>query len=107
MIYVIATGKNHSVREFIGLTAEMLGMDIEWQGSGLDEVGIDKNTGKTIIEIDEKYFRPTEVDELIGDPVKAKEKLDWTPKTSFEELVGIMVRAEFEELGIDASKYIK
>jgi len=105
--YVVAMGENHSVREFVELTAKMLGFDFEWKGKGLDEIGVDKNTGKTIIEIDEKYFRPAEVEELIGDPSKAKEKLGWVPKTKFKELVRIMVEAEFEELEEDASRYLK
>jgi len=105
--YVVATGENHSVREFVELTAKLLGMDFEWRGAGLEEKGIDKNTGKTIIEIDKKYFRPAEVEELIGDSSKAKDKLGWEPKTKFEELVRIMVSAEFDELEVDSSKYLK
>jgi len=105
--YVVATGESHSVREFVEITAKMLGFDFEWQGKGLDEIGVDKNTGKTIVEIDEKYFRPAEVEELIGDPAKAKEKLGWEPKTSFEELIKIMVEAEFNELEEDSGKYLK
>lgn len=94
--FVIATGENHSVREFAERAAEFFDFEIEWQGSGLEEKGIDKKTGKTLIEIDAKYFRPAEVDELIGDPTKAREKLGWKPQTSFRELVEIMARAELE-----------
>lgn len=92
--YILATGESYSVREFTEETAKNLGIDIEWQGQGLDEKGIDKKTGKTIIEIDPRYFRPAEVDILVGDYSKAKDKLGWEPKTKFKELVKIMVEAE-------------
>jgi len=105
--YVIATGETHSVRDFVEYAGKKLGFDIEWQGEGLDEKGIDKNTGKTIIEIDEKYFRPTEVDLLLGDTTKAKAKLGWEPKIKFEELVDMMLKAEFEEMNLDPSEYLK
>jgi GDPmannose 4,6-dehydratase len=94
--WVIATGETHSVREFIELTFKELGMNIAWKGSGLEEVGIDSNTGSTVIKIDEAYFRPTEVDLLLGDPSKAKEKLNWTTRTTFKELIRIMVREELK-----------
>ena len=85
--YVIATGEQHSVREFVELAAPLFGLDIEWIGEGLDEKGVDKITGRSIIEVSEKYFRPTEVDSLLGDATKAKEKLGWEPKTTFKQLV--------------------
>ena len=85
--YVIATGEQHSVREFVELAAPLFGLDIEWVGEGLDEKGVDKITGRSIIEVSEKYFRPTEVDSLLGDATKAKEKLGWEPKTTFKQLV--------------------
>lgn len=85
--YVIATGKQYSVREFVEEAAPYFGMKIEWVGDGLDEVGIDKFTKKTIIKVDPKYFRPAEVETLLGDATKAKEKLGWEPKTSFKQLV--------------------
>ena len=94
--YVIATGKQHSVREFIDAAAGELGMDIEWKGSGLDEVGIDRNTGREIVAVDQRYFRPTEVDTLLGDPSKAKKILGWEAKTSFADLVKEMVAADDE-----------
>ncbi|MFA4942499.1 MAG: GDP-mannose 4,6-dehydratase [Patescibacteria group bacterium] len=94
--YVLATGETHSVREFVELSVKLLGMDIIWEGEGLDEKGINKNTGKTIIEIDTKYFRPAEVDLLLGDPTKAKTELGWEPKVKFEELVKIMIKSELE-----------
>jgi GDPmannose 4,6-dehydratase len=94
--YVIATGEQHSVREFIDAAAGELEMDIEWQGSGIDEVGIDRNTGKQLIAVDQRYFRPTEVETLLGDPSKAKQKLGWEAKISFAELVKEMVAADHE-----------
>lgn len=93
--YVIATGETHSVREFAELSANELGMKIEWRGKGIDEEGVDQVSGKTIVKIDPKYFRPTEVDLLIGDPTKAKLQLGWTPKTTFTQLVKMMVEADF------------
>jgi GDPmannose 4,6-dehydratase len=94
--YILATGETHSIREFVEVVAKILGTDIAWEGQGLDEKGIDKNTGKTIIAIDPKYFRPAEVELLLGDASKAKEKLGWEPKVKFEELVKIMLEAELE-----------
>lgn len=92
--YILATNETHSVREFVEEAARLLNMDIQWSGSGIDEKGIDKKTGKIIIEIDKKYFRPAEVDILLGDYSKAKEKLGWEPKTKFKDLVKIMVEAD-------------
>jgi len=85
--YVIATGQQYSVREFVEKSASYFGMDIEWQGEGLDEIGIDKSTGRVVIRVDDKYFRPAEVESLLGDATKAKEQLGWEPKISFDELV--------------------
>jgi GDPmannose 4,6-dehydratase len=85
--FVIATGVQYSVREFVEEAAPYFGMKIVWEGEGLDEVGIDKNTGRTVIRVNPKYFRPAEVETLLGDATKAKEKLGWEPKTSFKELV--------------------
>ena len=85
--YVIATGEQHSVREFVEEAAPIFGMKIEWMGEGLDEVGYDWNTKKTVIRVKERYFRPAEVESLLGDPTKAKEKLGWEPTTSFKQLV--------------------
>ncbi|WP_339133560.1 MAG: GDP-mannose 4,6-dehydratase [Candidatus Electrothrix sp. GW3-4] len=89
--YVIATGVQHSVREFVEIAAAELGMSVGWQGKGLDEVGIEEKTGKTIVRIDPRYFRPTEVETLLGDPAKAKGQLGWEPKISFAEMVQEMV----------------
>jgi len=85
--YVIATGRMYSVRQFVEACAPYFGMDIEWQGHGVDEVGIDKKTGNVIIRVASKYFRPAEVEQLLGDATKAKKELGWEPKTSFEKLV--------------------
>jgi GDPmannose 4,6-dehydratase len=95
--YILATGETHSVREFVEEAGRVLGMDIIWEGSGLDEKGIDKNTGKTIVEIDPVYFRPAEVDLLLGDYTKAKTKLGWEPKIKFNELVKMMVEGDLEK----------
>lgn len=92
--YVLATGETHSVREFVETAAPYFGYEIVWQGSGLAEKGVDAKTGQVIVEIDERYFRPAEVDLLLGDASKAKEKLGWTPTVTFKELVKIMVEAE-------------
>ena len=90
--FVIATGEMHTVREFCTLTFAEVGIDISWEGTGVDEKGIDKATGKVLVEVDPKYFRPAEVEQLLGDPSKAKNLLGWNPrKTSFEELVKLMV----------------
>jgi GDPmannose 4,6-dehydratase len=95
--YILATGETHSVREFVEEAGKILGFDLAWEGEGLDEKAIDKNTGKTIIEIDPKYFRPAEVDILLGDYSKAKKDLGWEPKTKFKELVQKMIEADLAE----------
>ena len=95
--FCIATGEQYSVREFIENSAELLGINLSWKGKGLNEVGLDLNSGKEFIKIDEKYFRPSEVDSLIGDPSKAKEKLGWKPKISFNDLVKEMIVKDLEE----------
>ncbi|MBF1406087.1 MAG: GDP-mannose 4,6-dehydratase [Porphyromonas sp.] len=91
--FVIATGEQHSVREFTERAFHEVGIDLRWEGEGVEERGIDTATGRILVEVDPKYFRPAEVETLLGDPTKAKELLGWNPsKTSFEELVRIMVR---------------
>ena len=100
--FVIATGKQYSVRQFIEIGGAALDMAIEWQGNGLDEVGFDKNTGKQIVMVDPIYFRPTEVDALLGDPSKAKRLLGWEAKISLDQLVREMVAADYEEAKRDA-----
>ncbi len=97
--FVIATGEMHSVREFVQLAFKHTGIEIEWSGEGLGEKGTNKATGEVIVEIDPKFFRPAEVDQLLGDPTKAKTLLNWNPtKTSFEELVRIMVEADMKKV---------
>jgi len=96
--YVIATGETHSVREFVELAFKAVDIDIEWKGEGLNEKGIDKKTGKVLVEVSPKFFRPAEVDLLIGDYSKAKEKLGWKPKTTFPQLVQIMVEADVKRV---------
>jgi len=96
--FVIATGETHTVREFVEAAFSHVDVDIEWQGEGVDEKGIDKDTGKVLVEVDPKYFRPTEVDLLIGDPSKAKEELGWEPEVKFKELVQLMVQSDLEAI---------
>ena len=97
--FVIATGQNHTVREFCTLAFREVGIELKWEGKGADEKGIDVKTGKVLIEVDPKYFRPAEVDQLLGDPSKAKKALGWDPqKTSFEELVKIMVAHDMKKV---------
>ncbi len=96
--YVLATGETHSVRDFINLALAQVGRQIEWSGSGLDEVGRDPQTGKIIIQIDARYFRPTEVDQLIGDPSKARRVLGWQHQTSFAGLVREMMESDLQLL---------
>jgi GDPmannose 4,6-dehydratase len=92
--YVIATGETHSVRKFAELVFGRLGMALSWQGEGVNEQGIDRQSGKTVIRIDPRYFRPAEVDLLLGDPAKAKRELGWVPTTSFPTLVEMMTDAD-------------
>ncbi|GKS90354.1 GDP-mannose 4,6-dehydratase [Acidovorax sp. SUPP2522] len=93
--FVIATGVQHSVRDFVSAAAHELGMQIEWSGHGVDEVGRDAQ-GRAIVKVDPRYFRPTEVESLLGDPTKAREKLGWTPRIGFGELVAEMVREDLK-----------
>lgn len=91
--FVIATGEYHTVREFCTLAFREVGIELRWEGEGVEEKGIDQATGKVLVEVDPKYFRPAEVEQLLGDPTKARTKLGWNPrKTSFEDLVKIMVK---------------
>ena len=95
--YVIATGEYHTVREFTTLAFKRAGINLRWEGEGLNEKGIDESTGRVLVEVDPRFFRPAEVEQLLGDPTKAKEKLGWNPrKTSFQELINIMVDADLK-----------
>ncbi len=100
--YVLATGRQHSVRELIKVAASKLGMKIRWEGIGLEEKGIDEETGKAIVAVDKRYFRPTEVDTLLGDSRKAQERLGWYPHIDFERLIGEMVEEDLREAERDA-----
>jgi GDPmannose 4,6-dehydratase len=100
--FVIATGEQHSVREFVTGAAQHLGMQIEWRGGGVEEEGVDTLSGKVVVKIDPRYFRPTEVDTLLGDASKARKLLGWTPEISFEQLVQEMVAADLEIARRDA-----
>lgn len=104
--FVIATGKSHSVREFAELAFREVGIEIAWKGRGVEEVGVDAANGDVLIEIDPRYFRPTEVEILVGDPSKAKEKLGWGARVVFEELVKMMVKGDMNRIdgsiGFDA-----
>ncbi len=95
---MIATGKAHSVREFVELAFGEVGIRIVWQGKGVDEVGVDAATGDVLIQVDPRYYRPTEVEILIGDPSKAKEKLKWEAKVGLRELVKMMVEGDMGKL---------
>ncbi len=95
--YVIATGEYHTVRDFATLAFHHVGIELEWQGEGIEEKGIDKANGRVLVEVDPKYFRPAEVEQLLGDPTKAKQQLGWNPrKTSFEDLVKIMIEHDMK-----------
>ena len=101
--YVIATGEQHSVREFVTRAAKEIGISIEWRGSGIDEHGIDGASGKAIVKVDPRYFRPTEVDTLLGDSTKAHMNLGWKPEMTFEALIADMVAADLELARRDAT----
>ena len=102
--YVLATGEAHSVREFVDKAFACVGRRLEWQGSGLEEKGVDARDGRTLVEIDPRYFRPTEVDVLLGDPTKARTKLGWHHKRSFEELVGEIVETDLATVKLESER---
>ena len=112
--FVVATGQTTTVRDFVDLAFKEVGIEIEWQGNGVDEVGIDKSNGNRVVEVDPRYFRPTEVELLLGDPTKAQEKLGWKPQTTLKELCSMMVREDLktakrdvlcEEHGFEVRQY--
>jgi len=92
--YVVATGKQHSVRDFVVLAGKLLGMEIEWHGRGAEELGVDRNGGHTVVRVDPRYFRPAEVESLLGDASKIRDKLGWSPEISFEALLREMVESD-------------
>ena len=96
--FVLATNETHTVREFVEKAFNVVGIEIEWEGEGVNEIGKDTSTGKTLVRVNPKYFRPAEVDILIGDYSKAREKLGWAPKVKFEELVKMMVEKDLERI---------
>jgi GDPmannose 4,6-dehydratase len=100
--FVIATGRQYSVRAFVEQAGKLLGMDIEWRGKGVAEEGVDRSNGRTVVRVDPRYFRPSEVDTLLGDPTKAREQLGWKCEISFEELVKEMVAHDLEIAKRDA-----
>ncbi len=103
--YVIATGEYHSVREFATLAFERVGLPLRWEGNGIDEKGIDVKTGRVLVEVDPRFFRPADVEELLGNPEKARTQLGWNPrKTSFEDLVRIMVDSDIEFVKNDCKR---
>jgi len=97
-VFVLATGRTETVREFVEMGCSALGMNITWEGQGVNEVGIDTKTGKTVIKINPKFYRPAEVDLLIGNPAKAKAELGWEPQTNLEDLCTLMVNADLERV---------
>jgi GDPmannose 4,6-dehydratase len=96
--FVLATGETHTIREFVEKAFQELGMEIDWQGTGVDEKGVERKTGKMLVSIDPRYYRPTEVDLLLGNPAKAKKILNWEAKTKFANLVKLMVLADWEKV---------
>jgi GDPmannose 4,6-dehydratase len=100
--FVIATGEQHSVREFVDVAAREVGIQVRWEGAGVQEKGYDVASGKCIVAVDPRYFRPTEVETLLGDPTKAREKLGWVPRITFSELVREMMREDLKEAERDA-----
>ena len=105
--YVLATGEQQTVREFVNLAFGFCGIELDWQGSGVNEKGIDKATGKTLVEVNPKYFRPAEVETLLGDCTKAKTQLGWAPKISFKELVEMMVENDLNLAGLKREEVLK
>jgi len=99
--YVLATNKQYSVRQFVSLSFELVDVIIEWRGEGVSEVGVDKATNKVLVEISPKYFRPTEVETLLGDPAKAKKHIGWEPETSFKQLVYEMMESDLKQNGLE------
>ena len=103
--FVIATGEYHSVREFATLAFRRVGINLRWEGEGIDEKGIDEATGKVLVEVDPRFFRPSDVEELLGDPSKARKILGWNPtSTSFEKLVELMVDSDMKLVKQEAVK---
>jgi GDPmannose 4,6-dehydratase len=105
--FVFSTGRQYCVRDFVKEAFGLCGFDIAWKGSGSSEVGFDKNTNRVLVEVDPSFFRPTEVDTLIGNSSKAKNILNWHARTPFKELVHLMVESDLEKSGLDPEKFLK
>ena len=105
--FIFSTGQQYSVRDFVREAFSLCGFDIVWRGSGTDEVGFDKNTNRVLVEVNPSFFRLTEVDTLLGDSSKAQNILNWHPKTTFKELVNLMVESDLKEAGLDPGKFLK
>lgn len=105
--FIFSTGQQYSVRDFVREAFSLCGFDIVWRGSGTDEVGFDKNTNRVLVEVNPSFFRLTEVDTLLGDSSKAQNILNWHPKTTFKELVNLMVESDLKEAGLDPRKFFK
>jgi GDPmannose 4,6-dehydratase len=103
--YVLATGESHSVREFVEGAFAHIGRHIEWRGSGVEEVGMDTKSNQPLVSIDPRYFRPTEVEQLLGDPAKAKRKLGWSHRVSFDELVAEMMDSDMQRMPRARQRY--
>eukprot|EP00931_Biecheleriopsis_adriatica_P058571 TRINITY_DN348_c0_g1_i1.p1 TRINITY_DN348_c0_g1~~TRINITY_DN348_c0_g1_i1.p1 ORF type:complete len:128 (-),score=33.58 TRINITY_DN348_c0_g1_i1:140-523(-) len=99
--FVVATNKQYSVRDLVTLCFEMVGRPVVWRGSGIEEEGIDEKTGQVLVQVSPKYFRPTEVETLLGDPKKAKDKLNWKPEISFKQLVHEMMEYDMKQVGLN------
>ena len=105
--FIFSTGQQYSVRDFVREAFSLCGFDIVWRGSGTNEVGFDKNTNRVLVEVNPSFFRLTEVDTLLGDSSKAQNILNWHPKTTFKELVNLMVESDLKEAGLDPRKFLK
>ena len=105
--YVLATGETRRVREFVEAAFSRIGRKLSWRGSGADEQGIDEKSGDVLVEIDPKYFRPTEVDALVGDASKARAKLGWTPRSTFDDLVTEMVEADLNLHKLESTRHAR
>lgn len=102
--YVLATGEMHSVREFVELAFKHVNRAVEWRGAGVEETGIDTDSGEVLVKIDPRFFRPTEVDKLLGDPTKARVKLGWQHRTAFPDLVAEMVESDVKAVAMERNR---
>lgn len=103
--YVLATGETHSVREFVELAAEVIGFNLAWEGVGQEERGIDRHTGKVVVRVNPEFYRPAEVDLLLGNPEKARSRLGWSPRVGFSALVRMMAERDMERAAKGVLRY--